>query len=37
MGAVARSRLRRLLVGSTAEAVMDRLACDVLAVKPSAA
>jgi universal stress protein E len=34
MGAVARSRLRRLLIGSTAEPVLDQLACDVLVVKP---
>jgi universal stress protein E len=37
MGAVARSRLQRLLIGSTAAAVLDRLPCDVLAVKPPAA
>lgn len=37
MGAVARSRLQRLLVGSTADAVIGRLACDVLAVKPAGA
>jgi universal stress protein E len=36
MGAVSRSRLRQLLVGSTAESVLDRLECDVLAVKPAA-
>lgn len=35
MGAVARSRLRRLLIGSTAEAVLDRLPCDVLAINPA--
>ncbi len=35
MGAVARSRLKRLLIGSTAEAVLDRLNCDVLAVRPA--
>lgn len=35
MGVVARSRLKRLLIGSTAESVLDRLACDVLAVKPA--
>lgn len=34
MGAVSRSRLKRLLIGSTTEAVLDRLPCDVLAVKP---
>jgi universal stress protein E len=37
MGAVARSRLRRLLIGSTAEPVLDRLACDFLVMKPPAA
>lgn len=37
MGAVARSRLRRWLIGSTAESVLDRLECDVLIVKPPAA
>ena len=36
MGAVARSRLRRWLIGSTAESVLDRLHCDVLIVKPGA-
>jgi universal stress protein E len=36
MGVVARSRLKRLIVGSTAESVLDRLACDVLALKPVA-
>lgn len=35
MGAVARSRLRRWLVGSTAESVLDRLDCDVLIIKPA--
>lgn len=34
MGAVSRSRLDRLLVGSTAEKVLDSLECDVLVVKP---
>jgi universal stress protein E len=34
MGAVSRSRLERLFVGSTAEHVLDELACDVLIVKP---
>ncbi len=36
MGAVSRSRLRRWLVGSTAERVLDRLDCDVLIVRPPA-
>jgi universal stress protein E len=34
MGAISRSRLEELFVGSTAERVLDRLACDVLVVKP---
>ncbi len=34
MGAVSRSGLERLFVGSTAEHVLDDLACDVLIVKP---
>jgi universal stress protein E len=33
MGAVSRSRLQELFVGSTAERVLDRLGCDVLVVK----
>ena len=33
MGPVSRSRLDRLLVGNTAERVMDNLGCDVLVVK----
>ena len=32
MGAVSRSRLRQLLVGSTAESVLDDLECDVLVI-----
>lgn len=35
MGAISRSGLRRLFVGSTAERVIDRLDCDVLVLKPS--
>jgi universal stress protein E len=34
MGAVSRSRLQELFVGSTAERILDRLGCDVLVVKP---
>lgn len=34
MGAVSRSGLKRLLIGNTAEAVLDTLPCDVLIVKP---
>jgi universal stress protein E len=33
-GAVSRSPLRRWVVGSTAERLLDRLACDILVVKP---
>lgn len=33
-GAVSRSPLRRLLVGSTAERLLDQLPCDILVVKP---
>ena len=35
MGAVSRSGLQRLFLGSTAEAVLDKLNCDVLVVKPN--
>jgi universal stress protein E len=35
MGAVARGRLERWIVGSTAEAALDRLASNVLVVKPA--
>jgi universal stress protein E len=35
MGAVSRSALRRIFIGSTAEAVLDQLACDVLVLKSS--
>lgn len=35
MGAVSRSGLERLFVGSTAEIVLDKLSCDVLIVKPA--
>lgn len=34
MGAVSRSRLDRILIGNTAEKVLDRVECDVLVVKP---
>jgi len=34
MGAVSRSGLKRLFIGSTAERVLDSLRCDVLIVKP---
>jgi universal stress protein E len=35
MGAVSRGGLRRLVVGNTAEAVFDALACDILVIKPA--
>lgn len=35
MGSVYRTGLRRLLIGSTALALFDRLRCDVLALKPA--
>lgn len=34
MGAVARSRLKRVVIGSTAERTLDRFPCDVVVVKP---
>jgi universal stress protein E len=34
MGAVSRSRLEEIFIGSTAERVLDRIACDTLVVKP---
>jgi universal stress protein E len=34
MGAISRSAVGRLLIGSTAERVLDALPCDVLIVKP---
>jgi hypothetical protein len=34
MGAVSRSGLKRLLIGNTAERVLDQLSCDILVVKP---
>jgi len=35
MGAVSRSRLQEIFLGSTAERVLDRIGCDVLVVKPA--
>ncbi len=35
LGAIARGRIREMLVGSTAERVLDRIASDILVVKPS--
>jgi universal stress protein E len=37
MGALARSGLKRLLIGNTAEQVLDHLPCDLLVIKPSGA
>jgi universal stress protein E len=34
MGALSRSRYRRLLIGNTAERILDELSCDILVVKP---
>lgn len=34
MGAISRSGVKRLLIGSTAERVLERLPCDILIVKP---
>jgi universal stress protein E len=34
MGAISRSGLKRLLIGNTAERIIDDLPCDVLVVKP---
>ncbi len=34
MGAVSRSTVNRLLIGSTAERVLDNVGCDVLIIKP---
>jgi universal stress protein E len=34
LGAISRSGLKRLLIGNTAERVLDHLACDVLVIKP---
>lgn len=35
MGAVARGALKRLVLGSTAEQLLDRIPCDLLIVKPA--
>jgi len=34
MGAISRSGFKRLLIGNTAEAVLDALNCDILVIKP---
>ena len=35
MGAISRSGLKRLLIGNTAEKLLDRLNCDLLVIKPA--
>jgi universal stress protein E len=35
MGAISRSGLKRLLIGNTAERILDDLTCDILVVKPA--
>ena len=35
MGAISRSGMRNLLIGNTAEQILDSLSCDILVVKPS--
>jgi universal stress protein E len=35
MGAIARSGYKRLLIGNTAERILDNLSCDILIVKPA--
>jgi len=35
MGAISRSGLKRLLIGNTAESILDELHCDVLVIKPN--
>ena len=34
MGAMSRSGIKRLLIGNTAERILDDLSCDILIVKP---
>jgi universal stress protein E len=35
MGAISRSGYKRLLIGNTAERILDNLSCDILIVKPA--
>jgi universal stress protein E len=35
MGAISRSGYKRLLIGNTAEQILDELACDIMVVKPA--
>ena len=35
MGAVARTGISGLIIGNTAEAILDQLTCSVLAIKPA--
>ena len=37
LGAIARGRIRDLIIGSTAERVLDRIVCDILVAKPAGA
>jgi universal stress protein E len=34
MGAISRSRIDRIMIGSTAERLLDELECDVFIIKP---
>ena len=34
MGAISRSRIDRVMIGSTAERLLDELECDVFIIKP---
>ena len=34
MGAISRSKIDRLLLGSTAEKIIDAVECDILILKP---
>jgi hypothetical protein len=35
MGAISRSGYKRLLIGNTAERILDDLTCDILVIKPA--
>jgi universal stress protein E len=35
MGAMSRSGIKRLLIGNTAERILDDLSCDIMVVKPA--
>jgi universal stress protein E len=34
MGAISRSGYKRLLIGNTAERILDELTCDIMVIKP---